>query len=99
MVAIKRYAPITELSNHAELEELAFHPEAVRAATKTRSMVSVSLEEHLGAKRPPALEVAKNVVPIRPHAHAPDPPPANASVGFVAGAVDRTRDAVQELLP
>ncbi len=42
---------ITELSVHADIEELLFYPAAAKAAAHTKPMVLESLEEHLSVKR------------------------------------------------
>jgi hemerythrin superfamily protein len=43
-----------------------------------------------------AMQDVKGKVPSNPHPHAPQEPPANVTLGPVAGVLDRIRDAVRE---
>ena len=45
-----------------------------------------------------AMQRAKLVAPTRPHPRSPDTPPGNIVTGVVAAALDRARDAGQELV-
>ncbi|MDQ4005096.1 MAG: hemerythrin domain-containing protein [Actinomycetota bacterium] len=74
---------IGDVRHHVEEEEEEMFPKLAGAMSSER------LDE-MGS----ALESAKGLAPTRPHPHAPSTPPANIVVGPVAGAVDRTRDAI-----
>lgn len=79
---------IEQVRHHVKEEEEELFPQVAKGLGDER------LEE-LGDK----LVEAKDVVPTRPHPHAPDTPPANAFAGLVAGVFDRTKDAISKITP
>jgi hemerythrin superfamily protein len=78
---------IANVRHHVEEEERDLFPALERAYT------AEELHE-LGA----VLERAKRIAPTRPHPSAPDEPPGAMFAGLAAGAYDRSRDAIAQLV-
>jgi hemerythrin superfamily protein len=78
---------IENVRHHVEEEESELFPKVRRALSRT------ALDE-MGE----AMARAKTVAPTRPHPRSPDTPPGNIVTGVVAAALDRARDAGQELV-
>ncbi|WP_242345060.1 hemerythrin domain-containing protein [Anaeromyxobacter terrae] len=78
---------IANVRHHVEEEERDLLPAMERAYTPEE------LQE-LGA----ALERAKRIAPTRPHPFAPDEPPGAMFAGLAAGAFDRSRDGLAQLV-
>jgi hemerythrin superfamily protein len=73
--------------HHVKEEESDLFPKVRRALTR-RAL------EDMGE----AMARAKTIAPTRPHPRSPDTPPGNIVSGVVAAALDRARDAGQELV-
>jgi len=73
--------------HHVKEEESELFP-------KVRRALSRGALNEMGA----AMERAKTVAPTRPHPRSPDTPPGNIVTGVVAAALDRAREAGQELV-
>ncbi len=73
--------------HHVEEEEQELFPEV------RKSMGRKALSE-LGDN----MEKAKLVAPTRPHPRSPDTPPGNIVAGLGAGAIDRVREAGQDVI-
>ena len=78
---------IESVRHHVQEEESDLFPKVRRALSRT------ALDD-LGE----SLQRAKLVAPTRPHPRSPDTPPANIVTGVVASALDRAREAGQELV-
>jgi hemerythrin superfamily protein len=73
--------------HHVKEEESDLFPKVRRALTRAAL-------ENMGE----AMARAKTIAPTRPHPRSPDTPPGNVVSGVVAAALDRARDAGQELV-
>jgi hemerythrin superfamily protein len=73
--------------HHVEEEESDLFPQ-VRNAMSRKALDDMGV----------ALQQAKAVAPTRPHPRSPDTPPGNIVSGVVASALDRAREAGQELV-
>ena len=73
--------------HHVEEEESDLFPQVRRAVTRK------ALDD-MGE----AMARAKSIAPTRPHPRSPDTPPGNIVTGVVASALDRAREAGQELV-
>jgi hemerythrin superfamily protein len=73
----------TAVQEHVAEEERDVFP-------RFRSEVSADTLDELGSK----IESQWKAAPTHPHPNAPNTPPANKAAGPVAGALDRTRDAI-----
>ena len=73
--------------HHVEEEESELFPQ-VRKALSRKALNDMGV----------ALQQAKAVAPTRPHPRSPDTPPGNIVSGVLASALDRARDAGQELV-
>jgi hemerythrin superfamily protein len=73
--------------HHVEEEESDLFPQ-VRNAMSRKALDDMGV----------ALQQAKTVAPTRPHPRSPDTPPGNIVSGVVASALDRAREAGQELV-
>lgn len=78
---------IASVRRHVEEEERDLLPAMARAYTPEE------LQE-LGT----ALERARRIAPTRPHPSAPDEPPGAMFAGLAAGAYDRSRDGIAQLV-
>ena len=78
---------IENVRHHVEEEESELFPQ-VRNAMSRKAL------DDMGD----ALQQAKAVAPTRPHPRSPDTPPGNIVSGVVASALDRAREAGQELV-
>jgi hemerythrin superfamily protein len=78
---------IENVRHHVEEEESDLFPKVRRALTRTAL-------DNMGE----AMARAKTIAPTRPHPRSPDTPPGNIVTGVVAAALDRARDAGQELV-
>jgi hemerythrin superfamily protein len=78
---------IENVRHHVEEEESDLFPKVRRALTRTAL-------DNMGE----AMARAKTIAPTRPHPRSPDTPPWNIVTGVVAAALDRARDAGQELV-
>jgi hemerythrin superfamily protein len=75
------------IRHHVKEEESDLFP-------KVRKALSRKALEDMGE----AMERAKAIAPTHPHPRSPDTPPGNIVTGVVAAALDRARDAGQELV-
>src|SRR5215213_7258085 len=78
---------IENVRHHVEEEESDLFPQ-VRRALSRKALADMGT----------ALQQAKAVAPTRPHPRSPDTPPGNLVSGVVASALDRAREAGQELV-
>jgi hemerythrin superfamily protein len=78
---------IASVRRHVEEEERDL------LAAMTRAYTPEELQE-LGT----ALERARRIAPTRPHPSAPDEPPGAMFAGLAAGAYDRSRDGIAQLI-
>src|SRR3712207_3009561 len=75
------------IRHHVEEEESDLFPK-VRTALGRKALGDMG----------EAMERAKAIAPTHPHPRSPDTPPGNIVTGVVAAALDRARDAGQELV-
>jgi hemerythrin superfamily protein len=78
---------IANVRRHVEEEERELFPAMARAYSREELL-------ELGT----ALERAKRIAPTRPHPFAPDEPPGAMFAGLAAGAYDRSRDGISQLV-
>ena len=78
---------IATVRHHVEEEERELLPAMASAYTREELL-------ELGT----ALERARRIAPTRPHPGAPDEPPGAMFAGLAAGAYDRSRDGIAQLL-
>jgi hemerythrin superfamily protein len=78
---------IESVRHHVKEEEDELFPQ-VRNAMSRKALADMGV----------ALQQAKTVAPTHPHPRSPDTPPGNIVTGVVASALDRARDAGQELV-
>lgn len=78
---------IANVRHHVEEEERELLPALARAYTREELL-------ELGT----ALERARRIAPTRPHPGAPDEPPGAMFAGLAAGAYDRSRDGIAQLV-
>jgi hemerythrin superfamily protein len=78
---------IENVRHHVKEEESELFPQ-VRKALSRKALADMGV----------ALQQAKAVAPTRPHPRSPDTPPGNIVSGVVASALDRAREAGQELV-
>lgn len=75
----------SNVREHVEEEERDLFP-------RVRDALTEDERRELGE----AMEDLQSKVPTRPHANAPQEPPANTALGPVVGVVDRIRDGIRE---